>query len=179
MKSIHRSLLTRADIIALLLISFILLPACGIRPQASKQPESAKSRVISVTSTPTGAIVRANGKKLGQTPLKVNLSRAFSAEWVSGENYGVDYRIKGELTLEKTGCEDYLVPVSDTEPSADISINLTCNEINQKAGKDETVSSPKYENLEPRLKKLEKLYQNGAISEDEYKQQRIRVLNEI
>ena len=172
--------LANSGMITLLLISLTLLQACGVRSQHSGQAESGKqARVITVTSNPTGAIVRADGKKLGETPIKVDLAKAFSPEWVSGENYGVDYRLNGELIFEKSGCKDYVVPVSDTEPSDDISITLICNERKQQANTDEPVKSTMQENTEQRLKKLDKLYKEGAISKDEYKQHRSRILGEL
>lgn len=169
---------TNIYLITLLAISIGLLQACGIRPQQSSASDG-KDRVIMVTSNPAGAIIRANGVKLGETPLKVDLSKAFSPEWVSGENYGVDLKIKGQLIFEKNGCNEYVVPVSDTEPTDDINITLTCTEEVHKTSKKEADKTSENKSTDQRLKKLEKLYKDGVISEDEYKQHRNRILDEL
>jgi len=171
---------TRLNMVMLLVISLILLQACGINSRHSGQADSAKQgRIITVTSNPTGATIRANGSKLGETPLEVDLAKSFSREWVRGEDYGVVYRINGALTFEKSGCSDYTVPVSETAPSDDISITLVCTGKKQTTNSSEPVNSTNPANVEQRLKKLESLYQDGAISTDEYKQHRNRILGEL
>ena len=170
----------------------MLLQACGIHPHNSGQTDSGKKgRVITVTSNPTGATIRANGNKLGETPLEVDLEKSFSRGWVRGEEYGVVYRINGALTIEKSGCSEYTVPVSETTPSDDISITLVCTEKKQTTSESEPVKptkpvrstkptiSTKSENVKQRLKRLEVLYQDGAISRDEYNQHRNRILGEL
>jgi len=151
---------TSLSVIMLLVISLILLQACGIHSQRSGQSESGKQgRVITVTSNPTGATIRADGSILGETPL--DLAKSFSRGWVRGEEYGVVYRINGALTIEKNGCSVYSVPVSETAPSEDISITLVCTEKEQATSSGEPVKSTTSEipdNMEQRLKKLEKLY---------------------
>lgn len=183
MKLNSNTTFTSVSMIILPVISIILLQACGIGSHRSGQADSGKKgRVIAVTSNPTGATVWANGSKLGETPLEVNLAKSFSREWVRGEEYGVDYRINGKLTIQKSGCSDYTVPVSETAPSEDISITLVCTEKEQATSLVEPVKSTTSEvpdNMEQRLKKLEKLYQDGAITTDEYHQHRDRILGEL
>ncbi len=183
MKLNNSTTFTSLSMIMLLVISLILLQACGIHSQHSGQSESGKQgRVITVTSNPTGATIRADGSILGETPLEVDLAKSFSRGWVRGEEYGVVYRINGALTIEKNGCSVYSVPVSETAPSEDISITLVCTEKEQATSSGEPVKSTTSEipdNMEQRLKKLEKLYQDGAITTDEYNQHRSRILSEL
>jgi len=186
--------------IMLLVISLILLQACGMLSHHSGPTDTGnQGRIFTVASTPTGATVRANGNKLGVTPLEVDIAKSFSRGWVRGEEYGVVYRINGALTLEKSGCSEYSIPVSETAPSDDISITLVCTETEQTTSSSEPANSSTSEtpdemnsgesvisteseepdNVGQRLKKLEKLYQDGAISTDEYKQHRSRILGEL
>ena len=161
-------------------ISLTLLQACGINSRHQEQADTSKhKRVITVTSSPAGATVRADGNKLGKTPLEVNLEKSFSRKWVSAEDYGIVYRRRGVLTIEKSGCTDYTVPVSETDPSDDLSITLACTEEKQTTRTSEPVKIAAPENVKQRLKKLEELYKDGAISTDEYNQHRSRILGEL
>lgn len=161
-------------------ISLTLLQACGINSRQPEQTDTGKhNRVITVTSNPAGATVRADGNKLGKTPLEVNLEKSFSRKWVSAEDYGIVYRIRGALTIEKSGCTDYTVPVSETAPSDDLSITLVCTEEKQTTRTSAPVKTAAPENVKQRLKKLEELYKDGAISTDEYNQHRSRILGEL
>ena len=167
--------------ITLLAISLFLLQACGTFSQNPGQADAGKKgRIITVTSTPEGATVRADGNKLGATPLRVDIEKSFSRKWVSAEDYGVVYRLQGELSIEKSGCDDYSVPVTETNPSNDISVTLDCAEQAQATTVPAAPVKPALpESMEQRLKKLEKLYRDGAISADEYKQHRNRILGEL
>ncbi|HHJ16674.1 MAG TPA: PEGA domain-containing protein [Gammaproteobacteria bacterium] len=164
----------------LLAIPLFLLQACGTFSQNPGQADSGKKgRVITVTSNPAGATVRANGNKLGATPLQIDIEKSFSRRWVTAEDYGVVYRLQGELSIEKSGCDDYTVPVTETAPADDISVTLACTEQAQAAPPAAPAKTALPETMEQRLKKLEKLYQDGAISADEYKQHRNRILGEL
>lgn len=164
----------------LLLISPFLLQACSTPAHNPGQADAAKKgRVITVTSTPAGATVRADGNKLGQTPLVVDIEKSFSRRWVKAEDYGVVYRFQGELSVEKSGCNDYTVPVTETAPSDDISITLVCTEKEPAVSTHRPVKPTPPDAMEQRLEKLEKLYRDGAISADEYKQHRSRILGEL
>lgn len=163
-----------------LAISLTLLPACSNNPFGSDQAGSGKpARIITVTSTPPGATVRANGDKLGETPLKVDIDTSFPHRWVPAEDYGVVYRVSGKLTVEKSGCDDYTVPVSPTAPAGDIDVTLVCTEKQPAPGAAETAKPVISEDMEQRLKKLDQLYRDGVISAEEYKQHRNRILGEL
>ena len=163
-----------------LAISLTLLPACSVNPFSSDQTDSAQQgRIITVTSTPSGATVRANGDKLGETPLKVNIDKSFPATWVPGENYGIVYRVSGKLTVEKSGCDDYAIPVSPTAPADDVNVTLVCREETPAPVPAEPATPVIPETIKQRLEKLEKLYRDGVISTDEYNQHRNRILGEL
>jgi Short C-terminal domain/PEGA domain len=163
-----------------LAVSLTLLPACSTNPFRSDQTDPGKQgRIISVTSSPSGATVRANGNKLGVTPMTVNIDKSFPSSWVRAEDYGIVYRVSGKLTIEKNGCEDYTVPVSHTAPADDVNVTLVCKEEKPMPGPAETVKPVMSENMEQRLKKLDKLYRDGVISSEEYNQHRNRILGEL
>ena len=160
--------------------SLTLLPACSSNPFTSEQTDSGKQgRIITVTSTPSGATVTANGDRLGETPLKVNIDKSFPRSWVPAEDYGIVYRLSGKLTVEKSGCDDYTVPVSPTAPADDINVTLVCREEQPAPSAPETAQPVISESMEQRLKKLDKLHRDGVISTDEYKQHRNRILGEL
>jgi hypothetical protein len=163
-----------------LAISVTLLPACSSNPFGSEQTDSGKQgRIITVTSTPSGATVRANGDKLGETPLKVDIDKSFPRSWVPAEDYGIVYRVSGKLSVEKSGCDDYTVPVSPTAPAEDLDVTLVCTQQTPAPSAAETPEPVIPETMEQRLKKLDKLYRDGVISSDEYKQHRDRILGEL
>ena len=156
------------------------MQACGIRSEQVAGTEAATNgQAISIISVPAGAKVRANGKKIGITPLDIVLTNVLSPEWVGSENYGVDYRLKGDITFEKDGCEDLTIPVSDTDLSTNINVTLNCKDVSQKTSPAKPKQAATQANLEQRLKKLEKLYKDGSISTDEYKLHRARILSEL
>ena len=180
MKQNNNTAFTRLRMLVPLAISLTLLPACSTNPFSSEQTDSGKQgRIITVSSSPSGATVRANGSKLGETPLNVNIDKSFPREWVSAEDYGIVYRVSGKLIIEKSGCDDYTVPVSHTAPADDINVTLVCTEEIPTPSSAETVKPVIPENMEQRLEKLEKLYRDGVISADEYNQHRNRILGEL
>jgi len=163
-----------------LAVSVALLPACSSNPFASQQTGSGKQgRVINVTSTPAGATVRADGTKLGVTPLQVDIDASFPRKWVAAEDYGVVHRVSGNLTLEKSGCDDYTVPVSHIAPVEDINVTLVCKDDVPEPTPAETAKPAMSEDMEQRLRKLDKLYRDGVITAEEYKQHRARILGEL
>ena len=171
---------TRLRMLVPLAISLTLLPACSMNPSPSEQTGSGKQgRIITITSSPPGATISANGSKLGETPLKVNIDKSFPHKWVKAEDYGIVYRVSGELTIKKGGCDDYTLPVSHTSPVDDINVTLVCTEEKPTPGPAGTAEPVIPENMEQRLKKLDKLYRDGVISNDEYNQHRNRILDEL
>jgi hypothetical protein len=163
-----------------LAVSLALLTACSSNPFRSEQADGGKQgRIITVTSSPAGASVRANGNKLGETPLEVNIDKSIPSKWMRAEDYGIVYRVSGKLTLEKNGCEDFTIPVSPQEPADDVNVTLVCTEQKPAPRAVETVKPAVPESMQQRLKKLEKLYREGVISSDEYEQHRNRILGEL
>jgi hypothetical protein len=180
LKHNSNSVFTRLRMLVPLAISLALLPACSSNPFHSEQTGSGKQgRIITVTSTPSGATVRVDGTKLGETPLKVNIDKSFPHKWVAAEDYGIVYRASGKLTIEKSGCDEYAVPVSHTAPAEDINVTLVCKPDVQGPSSAGTAKPVISDDVEQRLKKLDKMYRDGVISAEEYKQHRARILGEL
>jgi hypothetical protein len=191
LKQHNNTAFTRSGMLVPLAISLTLLPACSNNPFGSEPSDSARQgRIITITSSPSGATVRADGNRLGETPLKVNIDKSFTRRWVPAEDYGIVYRVSGKLIIGKSGCDDYTIPVSNTAPAEDIDVTLVCTqqapapspaETEEKAtpGWPATADPAISGDVEQRLKKLDKLYRDGVISADEYKQHRNRILGEL
>lgn len=177
MKQDSRVDFSRLRMLVSLVIALPLLPACSSSPFRSESTDHKQGRVIAVTSSPPGATVRADGNVLGKTPLQVNIDKSFPHRWVQAEDYGIVYRVSGKLVIEKNGCEEYSIPVSGKTPADDIDVTLVCTD--EKPAPAEAVKPAMPENMEQRLRKLEKLYHDGVISGDEYHQHRNRILDEL
>jgi hypothetical protein len=137
-----------------------------------------------VTSSPAGATVYANGEKLGVTPLHYKLYKAFPAGWKD-----MMFQAQGVLMVKMDGCEDYILNVNDYILSNPIHAELKCDEVDRSAlqapaqqdsgnASQQRTILPEGE-VETRLRKLESLYQDEVITEDEYKATRKRILEEL
>ena len=162
-------------IAALMIGITTLLQACS--GASLKQQE-----VPSVTSTPSGAAVYANGKKLGVTPLHYRLDTEFPAVWKN-----MMFQAQGVLAVKLDGCEDYTLEVNDYVLSRPIHAELDCAEgAGSRASAQEdreavtaTGATDAGAGIENRLRQLEDLLNRGIITESEYKTTRERILNEL
>jgi len=156
--------------------------------QACTGGGSVKSTAPNVTSEPSGANVFADNHKLGVSPLKVDLVKAFPASW--GGNW--EYQARGTLIFKKAGCEDFTMKVNDYIIVRPVHVKLKCNKKAVKKAKEvqaapvvkkvEPVAMPmkkKMSKTEKRLKELSELYRKGVITKDEYMKTRKRILSEI
>ncbi len=154
-----------------------LLQACSVSPARQQEAPS-------VTSTPSGAEVYANGKKLGVTPLYDTLHSAFPAGWKN-----MMFQAQGVLMVKLDGCEDYTLEVNDYVLSRPIHAELVCGERTGPGDSAQDSQEPKtseaatdavtVNEVENRLKQLEDLFNRGIITESEYSTTRQRILNEL
>ena len=154
----------------------ILLPGCAGSSATHQKPAN-------VTSNPSGAEVYADGKKLGVTPLRYKLYKAFPASWRDAM-----YQAHGVLTVSLDGCKDFILEVNDYVLSNPIHAELECIEPGESVSsssdtqhKNEPMVAPTVRPVggtEQRLKELEGLYSKGIITADEYKATRERILIE-
>lgn len=138
---------------------------------------------ITIDSSPQGAQVFVADKQIGVTPVLVVLDDIFPMRWTSRTKQDDEgfafYRRLDTLTIKQAGCETYSALVDTSDLSRDIKINLKCDP-NYKPPVAITPAPPaRTETLEQRLQRLETLKQKGLISNEEYRTQRQRVLDEI
>lgn len=152
----------------IIICTLLLLQGCA--GSSVKQQETP-----TVTSSPSGATVFANGLEIGKTPLKRNLFDDFPAGW-----QGAVYTAQGVLMMKMAGCKDYQLKINDRILSQPIHAELECNKVSA-TETSPPVAAPQKETkeTEARLKKLEALYQKGLVTKEEYKMTRERILNEL
>lgn len=150
----------------------LVVVACSACSGLPKVRES-----ITIESDPPGARVLVSGKDVGLTPLPVVIDTVFPMRWTARMNDSEEgfafYRRLERLEIKKDGCEPYANQVTGAALTNDIKVALKCDPhyVPPAAAPGETV--------EQRLQKLEQLKSNGLISEDEYRQQRQRILNQL
>ena len=97
--------------ISLFIFSFLILQGCG-----------SGKKGITIDSEPRGADILADGKNIGKTPMHIKQDDVFPPHW-----YGSSYMVKGELEINKDGCEGYSMKVNDAVLMNDIKASLKCS----------------------------------------------------
>ena len=151
----------------LILVSSTLLMSC------------AANRVVTIDSQPQGARVIADGKEIGKTPLKIEPDEVFPPRWIGGS-----YMVKGQLELKKMECEPVSMKVNDSVLSNNITQQLKCSDkqaipTNTPANPQNEKALPVNESTAQRLENLNQLREKGLVTDEEYKSQRQRILNEL
>lgn len=165
----------------------LLLGGCSVLPVPDL-------RSVTIRSDPPGAEVLANGETIGTTPLTIVPDKVFRPR-VDWQN--LEYRAMGVLALRKAGCKLYSERVNDAVLSKDITVKLDCSAsvATAPAASPPTaasavtmppapapgatmVTAPAL-GVEARLRRLEKLYKDGLITEKEYRSIRARILNRL
>lgn len=164
-------------------LASLLLQGCGL------------DRMITIDSEPQGAVVKADGKQVGTTPLQVNPDQVFPPRW-----YGTTYKVMGKLDLERDGCEGYSQEVNDLVLSKDIKATLRCapgvKAVPKAASQTPAAVMPApmpsatapmpapaaaavNGGIEQRLQQLKTLHDKGLITDQDYNEQRQRILSEL
>ena len=139
----------------------------------------ASDRLITIDSSPQGADVIADGKKIGVTPMRIIPDDVFPPRWI-----GASYMVKGNLELIKQDCEPLSMEVNDAVLSKPVNKELKCAQQGSvaPAAAAEVGSPPEKKlntNVEQRLEKLKGLHDKGLVTDQEYETQRQRILNEL
>jgi hypothetical protein len=160
----------------MILSASILLYGCAGSSANHQKPAN-------VTSNPSGAEVYADGKKLGVTPLRYKLYKAFPASWKDAM-----YQAHGVLTVKLDDCNDFTLEINDYILSNPVHAELECNMPGKSISsatdtqeKNKSMVAPAVKPVgvtEQRLKELEGLYSKGVITKDEYNATRERILSE-
>jgi hypothetical protein len=125
---------------------------------------------FTVTSTPTGATVYVMGQALGVTPQEIRREQVFPGTYPS--QLQAEY---GTLTLEYQGCETYRKSVNNTILEDGLNATLKCKSTEAPAA----IPMAPALSIKQRLIELKSLYDEGLITEQEYKERRKAVLNDI
>ena len=155
-------------------------------------------RQITINSDPQDATVLANGDEIGITPLSINPGNHFRASFTSGGSSGglLVFRYVGTLAVKKPGCKDYSTQVDDYILSKDIDVKLECDPAYRPVAAQPVTPAPAAApaavatpaapvkqpdltsgNAKERLLRIESLYEEGLLSDDEYLSLRKRVLD--
>jgi hypothetical protein len=138
---------------------------------------------ITIDSDPQGAKVYVADKEIGVTPLAVVLDDIFPKHWTSRtkqdkvEGFAF-YRRLDTLALKKDGCEPYEAQVTTETLSADIKVSLKCDP-DYKPPVAAVPAAPGTSAVEQRLQQLDALKQKGLVTDEEYRAQRQRILNQL
>lgn len=155
---------------------WILLPAVAMVAACAALPQ--KRERISIESDPPGARVFVSGKELGATPLPVVVDEVFPMHWTTridpSEEGFAHYRRLELLEIKKDGCEPYSRHMTGAALENDIKVTLKCD-----PNYSPPAAAPGAETVEQRLQNLEQLKSKGLISDDEYRLQRQRILNQL
>lgn len=155
------------------------------------QPFGGPRDHITINSVPQGAHVFASHIELGVTPVTVDVDKAFPRHWTGptpkDKEGGIFYRRLSTLALLKDGCDPYRTVVDTQDVSHNITVTLKCDP-NYKPAPASAPASPSAgsspidansESVSARLLRLEALLKKGLITQQEYEQQRQRILNEL
>lgn len=160
--------------------------------------DAGNGRQITINSDPQDATVLANGDEIGVTPLTIIPGNHFRASFTSGGSSGgiVVFRYVGTLAVKKPGCKDYSTQVDDYILSKDIDVKLECDPAYRPVAVQPVTPAPAAApaaaaapttpvkqpdltagNAKERLLRIESLYEEGLLSDDEYQSLRKRVLD--
>jgi hypothetical protein len=136
-----------------------------------------------VTSNPPGALVYADDRLLGVTPLLIP-PHSFPTRMK-----GLVYQADGTLKIEKEGCLPYQQVVDDAFLNQAIQVKLECGseDLSDKAavvtrddaGETFRSDSGTIDPLERRLRRLDRLHDKGLVTDQEHREIRRRILREL
>lgn len=123
-----------------------------------------------VNSEPQGATVIVMGKAVGTTPMTLESKSVFPTSYPAAlENQ------YGTVTLQHTGCEEYHKRVSNRILDSGLEAKLNCAATPIHRAES---TSPSHD-TRSRLIRLKSLFEEGLISEQEYRTKRSAILEEL
>ena len=167
---------------ALALFPLLLAAGCssldGVENDLGHMFQSTSDNPIKIQSEPSGADVYVMGQKVGVTPLKLSQKDVFP------NSYPKDQQdLYGKVTLKKAGCSDLTKTVNTKIINVGLKAKLDCGDLTpssaQSGGQPVRALPRMTETVEQRLEKIKDLQSRGLITEDEAKQARERVLNDL
>ena len=150
------------------LIATTLLSACAgnsLTPQSSNH--------FSVNSQPSGASVYVMGVELGTTPLEVTSNQVFPP------TYPEELQSKyGKVELKYPGCQPFEKAVSGSVLANGLTAKLDCGEGSPAPDVATKATTPRGD-VQDRLRKLRAIFDEGLITEDEYRAKRQAILQDL
>lgn len=151
-----------------------LLSACAgnsLAPQSSNR--------FSVNSQPEGASVYVMGERLGETPLELSSSQVFPVTYPSAlqDKYG-------KVELKYPGCQPYEKAISGYVLANGMNARLDCGQAAPEQTPAAAAAAPAQATANPdtiqeRLRALKSIFEEGLITEDEYRAKRQLILQEL
>lgn len=145
--------------IALLLTA--ALSGCAAMPKDAS--------IIPVDSDPPGATVYVLDKAYGTTPLALRHQDVFPVTYDPAKQH-----LYGRIVLRKEGCQEHTQSVSTKVYARGMSIKLDCGS----AGAGQPTAPPPT-TVESRLHQLKDLREQGLVTEEEAREIRQRILNDL
>lgn len=155
----------------------LVVPIAGLIALTGCATPSAQPRsYVIIDSEPQGASVRVGGKLIGITPVKAELDTVFPRHWTSkvetDEEGFAFFRRMETVEISKAGCDPYSKRFMEADLVTDTKVTLKCDPNYQAPAATE--GGP-----EQRLRTLDELRGKGLISDEEFREQRRRILNSL
>jgi hypothetical protein len=155
------------------LVSLLFVTGCT-GPMRQGTPDT-----IAVQSDPAGAHVMVMGKDLGVTPLTLPVKAVFPASYTPEQE-----ALYGRVTLLKDGCAEYVATVDNRALGRGLKAQLDCAAVTSvpaapAAQAAETPAPAAARAPAQRLRMLDDVHKEGLISDEEYRQLRQRILDEL
>jgi hypothetical protein len=159
---------------AIALSNLLLVAGCSSPGGMSNLFPSAGGNPIKIESEPSGAEVYVMGEKIGMTPLKISQKDVFPITYPKEKE-----SVYGRVTLKKPGCSDLTRMVNAEISNGGLRAQLDCGEMSPALSKTSRGTPRSSETVEQRLDKIKDLLSKGAITEEEAKKARARVLSDL
>ena len=151
------------------LFAIALVTACAgnnLTPQSSNR--------FSVRSQPTGATVYVMGKEQGTTPLQLTSSQVFPVTYPSELQHKY-----GRVELRYPGCQPFEKPLSSYIRANGLNATLDCGQVSPSHAAPPAHAAPDQGDTQERLRKLKAIYDEGLITEEEYRLKRQAILQDL
>lgn len=153
------------------IVSVLLVAGCS---GTGRMFPPAGDASFKIESDPSGAAVYVMGENIGATPLMISQKDVFPTIYPSKKQ-----SLYGKVTIKKAGCADLTKTVNGNIVVNGLHAKLDCGNNNPALSATARVTPQISETIEQRLGKIKDLLSKGLISEDEAKQARARILNEL
>ena len=161
----------------LAVFTLLLATGCSSIDSESKNAGSLFPSVadtIKIESEPSGAEVYVMGEKIGVTPFKIHPKDVFPITYQKEKE-----SLYGKVTLKKAGCSDFTRSISTEISNVGLQAQLECGDLNPALARTSKDAPRINETIENRLDKIKDLLNKGLITDEEAKNARARVLNDL